>query len=74
MKPKKFSVSVDNDSFIIKFDAYKKLGDSTYNKMYDKIIVVNKDKIIRETPGSAGNRVQWIYNRITEEEAQKYLK
>ncbi|MFR9013039.1 MAG: hypothetical protein ACLVI5_05690 [Desulfovibrio piger] len=74
-KPKKITMEENPDgSIIIKFDEYKKINDSIYNKMYDKIIIIDKNKIIRETPGSAGNRVQRIYNRITEEEALEYIR
>lgn len=38
-----------------------------------KIISINRDKIILEEPTAGGKRKQRIYNRITEEEAQKYL-
>lgn len=76
MKPKKFSVINSDNVFIIKFDSYKKLGKKTYNDMHEKIVIINENKIIREMPASSGSgsRKQWIYNRITEEEAQKYLR
>ena len=42
-KPKKITMEENPDgSIIIKFDEYKKINDSIYNKMYDKIIIIEK--------------------------------
>lgn len=62
-----------DDGYIIHFESMKFLGNKVYEDLYDKIIIVNKNTIIREIPTGDGKRKQWIYKRITKEEAQKYL-
>lgn len=71
--PEKIFVKEKNNIFIIKFKNYEEIKEM-FDTWYYKIISVNKDKIILEGPTAGGKRKQWIYNRITEEEAQKYLR
>lgn len=72
-RTEKIVIKKDGDGYIIHFESMKFLGDKVYEDLYDKIIIVNRNTIIREIPTGDGKRKQWIYNRITEEEAQKNL-
>ena len=70
--PEKIFVKEKNNTFIIKFKNYEEIKEM-FDTWYYKITSVNKDKMILEGPTAGGKRKQWIYNRITEEEAQKNL-
>ncbi len=70
--PEKTFVKEEGNGFIIKFEIYEKIKEMS-DTLYYKIISINRDKIILEEPTAGGKRKQRIYNRITEEEAQKYL-
>lgn len=72
-KPQDIIVEKENSSMIIKFSEYKKISNEMYDKLYYKITPINKDKIILDYPTAGGTRNEWIYNRITGEDAQKYI-
>lgn len=66
--------STDGDKIIIKYPEYKEIGEEEYNILYNSISFVNHNKIIFEFPNAFGTRVEQSYIRISEEEAQPYLK
>lgn len=68
-KPQSAIITVEKGEIIVIPDEYNIFG----NGLFDKYTFINSDKVIREFPTFGGKRKQLIYNRITQEEAQKYL-
>lgn len=72
-KPQYITMEKENSEFIIKFTEFKNISREMYDTLFYKIIPVNKDKIIVNFPTAGGTRNEWIYNRVTKEEAQKCI-
>lgn len=72
--PRECVYSTDGDKIIIKYPEYREIGEDEYNILYNSISFVNHNKIVFEFPNSIGTRVEQSYIRISEEEAQPYLR